>query len=96
MHRKYASRGLAAVSVSLDNPKDPKDHDKVVRFLKDQQAAFLNLQLNATPEEWQERLKINGPPCVYVFNRGNQYVLKQEDEEDFAAIEKKVLELLAK
>jgi hypothetical protein len=96
MHRKYASRGLAAVSVSLDDPKDAKDHEKVMRFLKEQQAAFLNVQMNATPEEWQERLKITGPPCVYVFNRDNQYVLKQEDEEDFAAIEKKVLELLGK
>jgi hypothetical protein len=94
MHRKYAGRGLAAVSVSLDDPKDAKDRAKVERFLTDQQATFLNVQLDAKSAQWQQRLKIDGPPCVYVFNRDNRYVLKQEEEVDFAVIEKKIQELL--
>jgi hypothetical protein len=93
MHRKYAARGLAAVSVSLD---DPKDRAKAQGFLEQQHAAFLNVLLDADPEVWQERLKIGGPPCLYVFDRDNRYVLKQDEGEDFAVVEKKVLELLGK
>jgi hypothetical protein len=94
MHRKYADRGFAAVSVSLDDPKDTKERTKVESFLRDKQATFLNVQLDAAMDDWQERLKIGGPPCVYVFNRDNQIVLKQNPEVDYKVIEKKVLELL--
>jgi hypothetical protein len=93
MHRKYADKGFAAVSVSLD---DPKDHAKVQKFLEQQHADFLNILLDASDEEWQTKLKINGPPCVFVFDRDNRTVFKQSQEEDFAVIEKKVLECLPK
>jgi hypothetical protein len=96
MHRKYADRGLAAVSVSLDDPKNDKDRARVQGFLEQQHATFLNVLLDAEPEVWQERLKIAGPPCLYVFDRDNRYVLKQDEGEDFAVVEKKVLELLGK
>jgi hypothetical protein len=94
MQRKYADRGFAAVSVSLDDPKDAKERTKVEAFLRDKGAAFLNVQLDASQEDWSERLKIAGPPCVYVFNRDNQIVLKLNPEVDYKVIEKKVLQLL--
>ncbi len=97
MHRKYAGRGLVAVSVSLDDPKDadwPKVRPKVDDFLRQKDAAFANFVLDARDDEWQEKLKINGPPCVYVFNRDNHIVLKQVEKVDYAAIEKTVEGLL--
>jgi hypothetical protein len=95
MHRKYAGRGLVAVSVSLDDPKDAKVRPKVDQFLRQQQADFPNFVLDATDDEWQDKLKIQGPPCVYVFNRDNLFVLKGVGETvDYAAIEKTVEALL--
>jgi hypothetical protein len=95
MHRKYAARGLVAISVSLDKAEDATVRPKIDQFLRQQQATFANFVLDARDEEWQARLKINGPPCVYVFDRNNRFALKQvEDQVDYAAIEKAVQELL--
>jgi hypothetical protein len=96
MQRKYAGDGFAAVSVSLDDSRDAKDRGLAEDFLRQKQATFLNLILQAEPEEWQTRLKIAGPPCVYVFGRDNQFVLKQSEDVDYTAIEKKVRQLLGK
>ncbi len=96
MQRKYGNQGFAAVSVSLDDPKDPKDRELAESFLKKQKATFLNVLLDSDPDEWGTKLKVNGPPCVYVFDRANQFILKTSDEENFGAIEKAVQQLLAK
>jgi hypothetical protein len=96
MHRKYGSQGFAAVSVCLDDPKDTKDRDLAEKFLHQSRATFLNVVLDADPEQWQTSLKIAGPPCVYVFNRTNQFVLKMNEDVDYTVIEKKVQELLGK
>lgn len=96
MQRQYAAKGLVAVSVSLDNPQDKETMAKVDKFLTKQGANFGNFVLKAKEDEWQEKLHIHGPPCVYVFNRDNRFVLKQADEVDYAVIEKKVQELLEK
>jgi hypothetical protein len=96
MHKKYAAQGLVAISVSLDDPRDKKVRGKIDQFLEKQRADFPNLVLDAKDEEWQERLKINGPPCVYVFNRDNRHVLKLVEEEvKYAEIDKEVRALLA-
>jgi hypothetical protein len=94
MHRKYAAQGLVAVSVSLDEVKDTKVRGKVDKFLQKQEAVFPNFILDASQEEWQDRLKITAIPCVYVFNRDNRIALKQSEEVDYAAIEKTVESLL--
>jgi hypothetical protein len=96
MHRKYAAQGFMAVSVSVDNPKDAKDRALAEQFLRDRQAAFLNVILDDKQEQWKEKMKVLGPPCVYVFNRDNQFVLKQSEEVDYTVIEKKVRELMGK
>jgi hypothetical protein len=95
MQRKYADRDLVAISVSLDDVKDTKVRAKVDEFLRKQGATFANYVLDAGEGEWQDLLKINALPCVYVFNRDNQFVLKLVEEKvDYAEIEKKVQELL--
>ncbi|HUE12929.1 MAG TPA: redoxin family protein, partial [Planctomycetaceae bacterium] len=40
--KKYASQGLTVVSVSMDSP-DPKDQEKVLHFLQQQNAQIINL-----------------------------------------------------
>jgi hypothetical protein len=107
MHKKYAKDGFVAVSVSFDDPRDAKARKNVEAFLQKQSATFLNVILDAKPEEWTKKLTIDGPPCIYVFNRDNHTALKmplldakreiiEGTEPDFAKIEKKVIELLKK
>jgi hypothetical protein len=104
MHRKYAKDGLVAISVSLDDPTDSADarhtRTQALAFLKKQGAAFTNLLLDEEPALFETKLKIDGPPCVYIFNRANRFVVKRDgvgdkgriDYEDF---EKTIVQLLA-
>ena len=94
MHNKYAKDGFAAISVSLDDPKDENARQRVLDFLRKQKANFTNLILDEKSEVWQEKLKFDGPPCVFVFNRDGKR--KQYTSPDYAEIEKHVAELLKK
>ncbi len=103
MHSKYAGKDFVAVSVNLDDPHDAKARAKVQAFLEKQKANFTNVMLDAKPEVWQEKLKIDGPPCIYVFDRDNRFVKKlpilsdkPEDTEpaEYSAVEKIVAKLL--
>ena len=93
MHDKFKD-GFAAISVSLDDPKDEKARQRVLDFLQAQKATFTNLILDEKSEVWQEKLKFDGPPCVFVFNRDGTY--KKYTSPDYADIEKHVVELLKK
>lgn len=94
MHKKHAKEGLAAISVSLDDPQDKKARQNVIDFLRKQKATFTNLILDEKAEVWREKLKFDGPPCVFVFNRDGKP--KQFESPDYAEIEKYVAELLKK
>jgi len=98
MHHKYGKDGLVAVSVSLDPPADAKQLKRVEEFLEKQKATFTNLVLDAPAEEYQKKLRFDGPPCIYLFDRTNRIVGKWpvnvEEAVDYGAIEKRVIELL--
>jgi thiol-disulfide isomerase/thioredoxin len=94
LHRKYAPRGLAAVSVSLDDPTDEQAREHANRFLAEKQAAFANFMLDEKAPFWQEKLKIDGPPCVFVFNSSGRLVKKYHDDVDYAEIDRIVADLL--
>jgi thiol-disulfide isomerase/thioredoxin len=94
LNAKYSARGLAAVSVSLDDPADPDARLRVQRFLSDRKAAFANFLLDEKPALWQARLKIDGPPCVFIFDRRGRLMKKYHDDVDYAAIERLVVDLL--
>ena len=94
MHKKYANNAFAAMSVSLDDPKDKDDKEKVLKFLKEQKATFPNYMLNETPEFWQEKLKFDGPPCVFVFNQQGTVEKQFKDEFTYADVERLVKKLL--
>jgi hypothetical protein len=96
MHKKYAAQGLAVVSVSLDDPNDPLTKESVTKFLKAKKATFTNVLLDEKEDVWQEKLKILGPPCYFVFNREGKYRKFEggEVDDDLAGIEKQVVEFL--
>jgi len=97
MHKKYAKDGLVAISVSLDPlADDPQVKDKVLKFLRSQDAAFTNLLLDEPFGFWQDKLRFNSPPCYYVFSRLGRWTVFHPDEEKFdqQAVVKLVEELL--
>jgi hypothetical protein len=111
MQKKYAGDGFEAVAVSIDPIRgkdgkvDPKVQAGVEKFLNGQKPPFPNFILDAKEEEWQKKLGVFGPPCVYVFNRDNHFVLKRPvldkdgnpvEEVDYAVIEKTVAGLMKK
>jgi hypothetical protein len=94
MHRKYAKQGFVAVSVSVDDLDDKETEGEVRKFLRQQKATFANFLLNETPEDWQKKLKIDGVPAVFVFNRAGQIEQKYTEAPTHAEIEKLVEQLL--
>jgi thiol-disulfide isomerase/thioredoxin len=99
LYQKYGKDGLVAVSVSLDDPAKKDAHERALKFLQKMGATFTNLRLDEPPAVWQAKLKINGPPCVYVLNRDNRIVKKLpvgDEGVDYAEVEKVVKEWLKK
>jgi len=109
MHKKYAKDGLEIITVSGEDPKDkgtPAERKKIVARLNELKATWRHVELDSPPDEWQKKLRVNGVPCIYVFNRNNQFVKKQPvldaktDEElesvDYDVINKTVSNLFKK
>jgi hypothetical protein len=94
MHKKFSKEGFAAVSVSLDDPKDKPVMQRVQKFLEAQGATFTNLVLDEPPEVWQEKLRFDGPPSIFVFDRQGLWKQFTGDEADYAKIEQLAVELL--
>jgi thiol-disulfide isomerase/thioredoxin len=94
LDRKYRDRGLVTMSVALDEP-NPVVQQKVKAFLEQKKATFNNYLLDERTSFWQDKLKIDGPPLVFVFNRRGDLAKKFTDEEvNYTAIEQLVGRLL--
>jgi thiol-disulfide isomerase/thioredoxin len=97
LHNKHKDDGFVAVAVALDDPKDTAARDRIIAFLgKNNAGGLTNLQLDETPDVWQQKLAISGPPCVYVFDREGRIAGKWDDQVNYEEIEKKVAELMKK
>jgi hypothetical protein len=96
MQEKYAKEGLVAVSLNLDDPEDKKVMRNVHEFLKKQKVTFPSYVLNETQETWQEKLKITGPPVVFLFGRDGKVARKFDEGVDYKEVEKAALEELKK
>jgi hypothetical protein len=96
MQKKYANDGVVAMSVSLDNPNEDGVKEKVLKYLTSQKAAFTNLILDEKIEVWQKKLKIEGPPCIFVFDRDGKVAKKFDSGEKYDEVEKLVVDLLKK
>ncbi|GBD36196.1 hypothetical protein HRbin36_01317 [bacterium HR36] len=69
MHRDLAEKGLVAISVSLDDPKDAATINQVRDFLNKMGAHFPHVVLDEPEEVWSKKLDIAGPPLIVVFDR---------------------------
>lgn len=67
MNRKYAPRGLAVISLSLDDPTDKAAVIEAERFLKASHAAFTNVLLDENFGDGFDKLNINAIPAVFIF-----------------------------
>jgi hypothetical protein len=72
MHKKYGPDKFAAISVTLDDVNDKPVMQKAETFLKQQGATFRNYVLDEKQEVWTQKLKIDGPPCVFVFDQAGK------------------------
>jgi len=81
------------MSVSLDDPKESGAQAAVLKFLTERRAAFTNLILDESQEFWQKKFEMDGPPCVYVFNREGKWKRFQGDD-PYPEAEKAVVEFL--
>lgn len=97
MHKQYAKDGLAAISVSMDDPSEKETKGKVLKFLESKKAGFENYILDEPPEVWTKKLDFESLPCVFVFDREGKRVKQFKDEEfTYRDVEKVVLEELKK
>lgn len=67
MHRKYASKGLNVVSLSLDDPTDKAAIGEAEKFLKEKKAVFTNVLLDENFGDGFDKLNINTIPAVFIF-----------------------------
>jgi thiol-disulfide isomerase/thioredoxin len=94
MHRKYGSKGLAVISLSMDDPTDAKAVAAAKTFLEEKKAVFTNVLLNEEYGAGFDKLDISAIPAVFLFgpdgkevkrftmdDPNNQFTYEQVDKE---------------
>jgi thiol-disulfide isomerase/thioredoxin len=107
MHKKYAEKGLACVSISMDKagPADEYKQEKVLAFLKEKEAAFPNF-IVANPDEDEKKIaarfgEFGGIPYMVVFDKTGRRVWDSDTtpfppKEAAEKVEKLIQDQLAK
>ena len=98
LHRKYAGKGLACVSVSVD---PVEDQAAALKFLQKQKATFANYLLDEPNTAKQKYFDIFGPPAVLVYDRDGKLAQRFDHNDvnkdySYADVEKVVKKLLEK
>jgi thiol-disulfide isomerase/thioredoxin len=96
LHRQYADKGLACMSVALDAPVDPNapaPPPAVLKFLIAKKATFANFWLNEDEQVWK-RFGIEAVPAVFVFDRQGRRAAKFTQDFTYADVRKLVEKLL--
>jgi len=99
MHKKYAEKGLAVISLSLDDPSDKAAVAEAEKFLKQKNAVFTNVLLDENFGEGFEKLNINTIPAVFVYGPDGKEVKRftmddPNNQFTYADVEKAVGTLL--
>jgi len=96
MHKKYADKGLAVITVAVDDPRNEKTKASLTNFLKRVNATFSNFILDEKEAVWQKKFGIEGIPYIFVFNREGKYKRFEagDIDEELANVEKLVVEWL--
>ena len=95
LHGKYAARGLAVISVSVDPPDDADARAAARDFLARQKATFRNVILSDKAEVWQAKWNVDGPPLLFLFDKRGRLAGRWDGQFDPAEVERKVAALLA-
>jgi hypothetical protein len=96
MHDRYKNAGVVCLSVSVDElDRQPA----ALRFLQSRGATLPNYLLNEDSAVWSDKLKIAGPPCVFVFDQEGREAAKFDNNNpdkpfNYADVEKSVQQLL--
>lgn len=67
LNKKYGSKGLQVISLSLDDTSNPKDVEAAREFLTKKKATFLNVLLDEEFGVGYDKLNINAIPAVFLF-----------------------------
>lgn len=67
MHEKYGKKGLAVISLSLDDPDDKTALTSAETFLKEKKAVFPNYYIDESVGEGFDKLDISAIPAVFLF-----------------------------
>ncbi len=99
MHQKYARKGLAVVSLSLDDRAKPKQVNEAREFLKEKKAVFTNFLLDEEFGDGFDKLNVNAIPAVFLFGPDGKEVKRftlddTENQFTYEEVEKVVAALL--
>lgn len=96
LHRKYQQQGLVVISVSVDDPTDAATVKDVKAFLAQNKATMMNVLLDETPEMWSEKLKADGIPVVFAFDRAGKIEKRWDEAPKADELEALIVKLLKK
>jgi thiol-disulfide isomerase/thioredoxin len=99
MHQKYAGKGLAVISLSLDDPNDKAAVAEAERFLREKKAYFTNVLLDERPGEGFDKLNINAIPAVFLYGPDGKEVKRftmddPDNQFTYAQVDKALAALL--
>jgi thiol-disulfide isomerase/thioredoxin len=100
MSRKYGSRGLSVISLSLDDPADKDAVAEAEKFLKQKKAHVTNVLLDEAFGDGFDKLSINGIPAVFIYGPDGKEVKRftmddPNNQFTYDEVEKAVVALLA-
>jgi thiol-disulfide isomerase/thioredoxin len=101
MHRKYGPKGLAVISLSLDDPSNEAAVAAAAKFLKAKNAVFTNVLLNEPSGDGDgfDKLNINAIPAVFLYGPDGKEVKRftmddPDNQFTYDEVEKTVAALL--
>ena len=81
MQQKYGAKGLAVMSVHVENPGNKTDLKKIQGFLQRIDLKVPNYYLDEGHDLWSAKLGAGATPLVFVFDRKGQWRRFGEDGE---------------
>jgi thiol-disulfide isomerase/thioredoxin len=99
MHKRYSGKGLAVVSLSMDDREKPKQVDEALEFLKEKKAVFTNFLLDEDFGVGFEKLDVGAIPAVFLFGPDGKEVKRftmddTENQFTYEEVEKVVAAML--
>jgi len=94
MQKKYADKGLVAITLHVDPSPDAETKAQVMKVLSQKNVTATNFVLDEPAEVWSEKLHSNFIPNVFVFNREGKWTQFKDEGVNYDAIEKLVVKLL--